>query len=147
MSIIQRKTDTPVVIKQINGSEAIVISTPEVVNILGEPREVVPSQLVRAVGMTVPLADRMIDSLSGRIVRLTDESIQLMRANDVVLKNGFVSGEKCLVGKSKAGRLGLAPKDTQLMTEHDDLEILGGLALAIRDQEPEQRSNQQVCER
>jgi hypothetical protein len=43
------------------------------------------------------------------------------------------SGEKCPVGRSKAEALGLAPKDTQLMTEHDDLEILGGLALAISD--------------
>jgi hypothetical protein len=57
------------------------------------------------------------------------------------------SGEKCPVGNSKAGPLNLAPKDTQFVTEHDDLEILGGLALAIRDQHPEKRSNQQVCER
>jgi hypothetical protein len=30
----------------------------------------------------------------------------------------------------------LATKDVQLVTEHDDLEILGGLALAIWDQQP-----------
>ncbi len=33
------------------------------------------------------------------------------------------------------------------MSEHDDFKILGGLAPAIWDQQPEQLSNQQVCER
>ena len=32
--------------------------------------------------------------------------------------------------------LDLATKDVQLVTDHDDLEILGGLALAIWDQQP-----------
>jgi hypothetical protein len=31
--------------------------------------------------------------------------------------------------------------------EHDDLEILGGLALAIWDQQPEQHPNHQVHDR
>jgi hypothetical protein len=52
------------------------------------------------------------------------------------------SGEKCPVGKSKARPLDLSPKDIQFVAEHDDLEILGGLALAIWDQQPEQHSNQ-----
>ena len=44
--------------------------------------------------------------------------------------------EKVPVGTSKARPLDLSPKDTQLVAEHDDLEILGGLALAIWDQQP-----------
>jgi hypothetical protein len=47
------------------------------------------------------------------------------------------SGEKCPVGTSKAWPPALSPKDTQFMTKHDDLEILGRLALAIWDQQPE----------
>ncbi len=43
-------------------------------------------------------------------------------------------GQKCPIGRSKARPLGLAPKDAQFVTEHDDLEILG-LALAIWDQQ------------
>jgi hypothetical protein len=35
--------------------------------------------------------------------------------------------------KSKAGPLALSPKDAQFMTEHDDLEVLGRLALTIWD--------------
>jgi hypothetical protein len=45
-------------------------------------------------------------------------------------------GQKCSVGGSKVRPLILATKDVQLVTEHDDLEILGGLALAIWDQQP-----------
>ena len=56
-------------------------------------------------------------------------------------------GEKCPVGKSKAGPLDLTPEDIQFVTKHDDLEILGGLALANRDQQPEQHPNHQVHER
>jgi hypothetical protein len=41
----------------------------------------------------------------------------------------------------------VATKDVQLVTEHDDLEILGGRALAIWDQHPEEHPNQQVHER
>jgi hypothetical protein len=53
------------------------------------------------------------------------------------------SGEKCPVGTFKTGPLVMSPKDTQFVTKHDDLEILGGLALTIWDhQDPEQRSNQ-----
>ena len=47
----------------------------------------------------------------------------------------------------ESGALVLSPKDTQFVTEHDDLEILGGLALAIWDQQPEQHPNHQVHER
>jgi hypothetical protein len=54
---------------------------------------------------------------------------------------------KCPVGGSKAAPPVLSPKDTQFVTEHDDLEILGGLALAIWDQQPEQHPNHQVHER
>jgi hypothetical protein len=49
--------------------------------------------------------------------------------------------EKGPVGTSEARPLDLSPKDIQFVAEHDDLEILGGLALAIWDQQPEQRSN------
>jgi hypothetical protein len=40
------------------------------------------------------------------------------------------AGEKCPVGTSKAGALVLSPKDTQFVTKHDDLEILGALAIS-----------------
>ena len=47
-------------------------------------------------------------------------------------------GEKYPIGKSKAGPFDLSPKDFQLMSEHDYLEILGGLVLALRNEQPEQ---------
>jgi hypothetical protein len=47
------------------------------------------------------------------------------------------SGQNWPVAGSKERPLDLAPKDIQLVTEHDDLEILGGLALAIWNQQPE----------
>jgi hypothetical protein len=55
--------------------------------------------------------------------------------------------EKHPIGRSKAGPFDLSPKDIQLMSEHDYLEILAGLALALRDEQPEQHPNHQVHER
>jgi len=55
--------------------------------------------------------------------------------------------QKSSVRRSKAGPPYLSPKDIQLVMKHDNLEILGGLSLTPCDQEPEQRSDQQVCER
>jgi hypothetical protein len=37
-------------------------------------------------------AEKVIETLAGRIVRLSEESIRLLRANDIVPKNGLVSG-------------------------------------------------------
>jgi hypothetical protein len=56
-------------------------------------------------------------------------------------------GEKHPVGTSKARPVDLSPKDIHLVSEHDNLEILGGLALAIPDEQPEQRPNHQVHQR
>jgi hypothetical protein len=56
-------------------------------------------------------------------------------------------GKKYPIGKSKAGPFDLSPKDIQLMSEHDDLEILGGLALALGKEQPEQHPTHQVHER
>jgi hypothetical protein len=39
------------------------------------------------------------------------------------------SGEKCPIERSKTWPLALSPKDAKFMTEHDDLEVLGCLAL------------------
>jgi hypothetical protein len=57
------------------------------------------------------------------------------------------TGEQHPIGKSKAGPFDLSPQDVQLMSEHDYLEILAGLALALRNEQPEQHPNHQVHER
>jgi hypothetical protein len=88
MGFLDRNKNVPVVLKPITHHDAIVISTDDVLNILGEPREVIPSNLVRAVGMAMPAAERVVDSLSGRIVRLTDRSMEMLRTQEAIVKNG-----------------------------------------------------------
>lgn len=56
-------------------------------------------------------------------------------------------GEKYPIEKSKARPFDLPPKDIQLISEHDDLEILGRRALPIWNEQPEQTSNHEVSER
>jgi hypothetical protein len=50
-------------------------------------------------------------------------------------------GEKHPIEESKAAPFDLPPKDIQLMSEHDDLEILGGGAPPVRNEHSEQNSN------
>ncbi len=56
-------------------------------------------------------------------------------------------GEEYPIGKSTAGSFDLSPEDVQLMSEHDDLENLCGLALALETAPHEQHPNHQVHER
>ena len=101
MGILDRRKPKPVLIRPISQTEAIVVATPDVIERFGEPREAIPSGLVRAVGTSMPLAKTAIESLSGRIVRLSEESIRLLRTNEVVPKDGLVSG---VVRDAKTGQ-------------------------------------------
>jgi hypothetical protein len=92
MGFLAKRKDSPLFIKDLGAGEAIVVSTSAVIESLGEARETVPSSFIRAVGATMPVADKVVGSLSGRIVKLSEESIRLLRANDIVPKNGLVTG-------------------------------------------------------
>lgn len=92
MGFLQRNKPAPLVIQDLGNGEALVVSTPTVISAFGEPLEELPSGLLQAVGITMDLADKVTDSLSGRLVRLSKESMELLRTNNVVPKNGFVSG-------------------------------------------------------
>lgn len=92
MGFLERQKKIPIAIRDIGDGEAIVISTRAVLETLGELREAVPSHLVRAVGMAMPIGEKAIASLSGRIVRLSDESMRLLGSNEIVYKNGLISG-------------------------------------------------------
>jgi hypothetical protein len=49
----------------------------------------------------------------------------------LAVRQGVATGKCGTVETSKARLLVLLTKDTQFVTEHDDFEILGGLALVI----------------
>lgn len=101
IGILDRRKSTPIVIREVGDGQAIVISTPGVIASLGEPTDDVPPGLIRAVSLAMPIAEKVADSLSGRLVRLSDESIRLLRANDTVRVNGLVSG---VVRNAKTGQ-------------------------------------------
>ena len=45
--------------------------------------------------------------------------------------------QKGPVERSEAGPIDLPPQHVQLVAEHDNFEILAGLVLSLRDQQPE----------
>lgn len=114
MSLLKRSHPAPLVIKDLGNGEALVVSTPQMIASFGDATEEVPSALLQAIGVAMPITEKMAESLSGRLVRLTDESMRLLRDNNIVRVDGFAAG---MVRDPKSGQLaGLLTFDKMTLT-------------------------------
>lgn len=85
----------PVYIKPIGDDRAIALGLPDALGAIGQFVENAPEVFVaalRRVAATTPELQHRAELLSGRIVKLTDESMALVRSNQPVTKNGALLG-------------------------------------------------------